>query len=70
MASPGTVYVGFVVKIDGRITDVTVKRGLSPDLNAEAICVVKSMSGLWKPGKQSGKFVSVAYTLPIKFTLE
>ena len=66
----GTVYVGFVVKTDGNLTDVNVKRGLHPDIDDEAVRVVKMMSGKWKPGMQSGKPISVAYTIPIKFRLE
>lgn len=66
----GTVYVGFYVETDGRLTEVKVKRGICSDLDNEAIYVVKSMSGKWKPGKQGGKFTRVAYTIPIKFTLD
>ena len=66
----GTVYVGFVVEKDGRITDVTIKRGLSPDVNAEAICVVKSMSGKWKAAIRNGKPEKCNFTIPIRLCLE
>lgn len=66
----GTVYVGFVVKTDGSLTDVNVKRGLHPDIDDEALRVVKMMSGKWNPGMRSGKPICVAYTIPIKFRLE
>ena len=66
----GTVYVGFVVKTDGSLTDVNVKRGLHPDIGDEAVRVVKMMSGKWKPGMRSGKPICVAYTIPIKFRLD
>jgi periplasmic protein TonB len=65
----GTVYVGFVVNTDGSIVDVTVKRGIGGGCNDEATRVVQSMPR-WKPGKQQGRAVRVAYTLPIKFKLE
>jgi periplasmic protein TonB len=65
----GTVYVGFVVDKDGSITDVAVKRGLSGGCNEEAVRVVNMMPK-WNPGKQQGRAVRVAYTLPIKFKLE
>jgi len=68
----GTVYVGFVVLEDGTINNVQVKRGLpggGAGCDEEAIRVVKTMPK-WKPGKQRGKAVRVAYTLPFKFKLE
>lgn len=68
----GTVYVGFVVLEDGSISNVQVKRGLpggGAGCDEEAVRVVKQMPK-WKPGKQRGKTVRVAYTLPFKFKLE
>ncbi len=66
----GTVYVGFVVNIDGRLSDIHIKRGINI-FNEEALRVVKLMSvGMWKCAKQSGKPARVAYTLPIKFSVE
>ena len=66
----GTVYVGFVVEIDGTLTDVSVKRGLGGLINEEAIRVVELMSGKWQAGKDKGKSVRAIYTLPIKFHLD
>jgi TonB family protein len=65
----GTVYVGFVVAEDGSVEDVMVKRGVSKDVNDEALRVVKSMPK-WEAGKLDNELVRVAYTLPIKFKLE
>ena len=65
----GTVYVGFVVGRDGTIRDVVIKRGLGGGLNEEAVRVIQLMPK-WNAGKQNGKAVSVAFTLPIKFKLE
>lgn len=64
----GTVFVGFVVSKDGSIRDVQVKRGIGGGCNDEAIRVIQSMPR-WKPGKQNGKPVNVAYTIPVKFKL-
>lgn len=64
----GKVFVQFVVEKDGSITDVKVARGVDASLDKEAVRVVKSMPK-WKPGKQRGKPVRVAYTLPINFQL-
>ncbi len=65
----GTVYVGFVVGKDGAIRDIAVRRGIGGGCNEEAVRVIQMMPK-WKPGKQNGKAVSVAYTMPVKFTLE
>lgn len=66
----GTVYVGFIVETDGQLTHITVKRGLTRDMDEEAVRVVKATSGKWKAGKQDDKIVRVAYTIPVKFRLE
>lgn len=65
----GRVYVQFVVATDGSVTQVKVARGVDPNLDKEAIRVVKSMPK-WTPGKQRGKAVKVSYTVPINFVLQ
>ena len=65
----GRVIVQFVVERDGSVSDVKVMRGVSPELDAEAIRVV-SMMPKWIPGKQRGKAVAVKYTMPIMFRLQ
>ncbi len=65
----GVVIVSFVVRFDGKIDGIKVVRGVHPALEAEALRVIGSMPD-WKPGKQSGKFVDVAYNIPIQFKLE
>ena len=64
----GTVSVRFVVKSDGSIGEVQMLRGKSPELDAEAIRVVKSLPR-FTPGRVGGKPVSAWYTLPIRFRL-
>ncbi len=64
----GRVFVGFVIGKDGKVTDVTILRGVDPYLDKEALRVVKSMPA-WKPGKQRGKPVKVRYQVPINFKL-
>ncbi len=69
----GTVFVDFIVSESGEVREVTVndessERGDSY-LRDEAIRVVKSMPR-WKPGKQQGKAVEVAFNLPITFRLD
>lgn len=64
----GRVTVQFTVKTDGSVTDVKVLRGVSPDLDKEAVRVVSS-SPKWKPGRSNGKAVDVTYTFPVIFQL-
>ena len=64
----GRVIVQFVVGRDGSIRNPKVVRGVSPELDAEAIRVV-SMMPKWNPGKQRGKAVAVNFALPIMFRL-
>ena len=65
----GRVIVQFVVGKDGSVSDIQIMRGVSPDLDAEAIRVV-GMMPKWIPGKQRGKAVTVKYTMPIMFRLQ
>lgn len=65
----GTVYVSFVVRSDGSISDVKLLRGVNEEINKEALRVVTGMPK-WKPGMQKGKPVDVQFNIPIKFSLE
>lgn len=65
----GRVFVGFVVEKDGSITNVRVLRGIGGGCDEEAVRVVQSLPK-FKPGKQRGNPVRVAYTLPIVFKLQ
>ena len=65
----GTVLVEFVVEKDGSLTQIKVKNSVYPDLDDEAIRVLKN-SPKWIPGENLGKKVRVSYTLPIKFHLQ
>ena len=65
----GKVFVSFVVDEQGKVTNAKIERGVEPSLDAESLRVVKSLKD-WKPGKEKGKTVKVAFTLPINFALE
>ena len=65
----GRVILQFVVEKDGQIGDVKVARSVDPELDAEALRVVKSMPN-FIPGRQDGKPVAVWYTIPISFKLQ
>lgn len=65
----GRVFVKFVIMPDGSVSNVEVARPFDPNLDKEAVRVVKSMPK-WTPGKQRGKAVRVSYTVPINFVLQ
>ena len=64
----GRVILSFVVDKEGNITLPTLIKGVSPELNEEAIRLVKAMPK-WEPGRQNGKPVRVKFTIPVEFRL-
>jgi periplasmic protein TonB len=65
----GKIFVQFVVDAEGKVSEVqAVGAHKGGGLEEEAVRVVKLMPN-WKPGRQSGRSVSVRYNLPIGFTL-
>lgn len=65
----GTVYLAFVVDLNGSVTNVRVIKGVTELLNEEASRVVKIMPK-WNPGNQDGEAIRVTYNLPIRFSLK
>lgn len=65
----GRVYVKFVVEVDGSITNIQVLRGVSKNIDAECIRVIKMMPK-WKAGENHGKKVRCYYTLPFTFKMQ
>ncbi len=65
----GRVTVEFIVEKDGKVTNVRVVKGVSDELDAEAVKVV-SASPKWKPGKVNGEKVRTSITIPVEFRLE
>lgn len=65
----GRVFVTFVVEKDGSVSNVKAARDIGGGCGAEAVRVIKSMPK-WTPGKQRGKAVRAAYTLPVNFVLQ
>lgn len=65
----GRVMVDFVIGKDGKVSDVRILKGLSPEIDAEVIKVV-SASPKWKPGKVNGEKVRASLTIPVEFKLE
>ena len=65
----GRVIVRFCVTAKGGVSQVSILKGVDPELDAEAIRVVNTLPA-FKPGKQGGKPVPVWYMVPITFTLK
>ena len=60
------VVVSFVIDKEGNVGNVKVIRPVSPDIDREAVRVIKLMSG-WEPGVLNGQKVDVVYNMPIVF---
>ncbi len=65
----GKVIVRFCVTAKGGVDKVEILKGVDPELDKEAIRVVKTLPA-FKPGKQGGKPVPVWYMVPINYTLK
>ncbi|MCG8473923.1 MAG: M56 family metallopeptidase [Cytophagales bacterium] len=65
----GKVLAEFVVEEDGTIDHIRILKGLSKELDQEAISVLKS-SPKWNPGLSQGHPVKVRLVLPINFSLD
>ena len=64
----GRVVVKFIISEEGKVTDVTVAKGVHEELDQEALRVV-SMSPDWTPGRQEDKPVPVMYSVPVVFQI-
>lgn len=64
----GKVIVGFTVTEDGSLSDIKVMRGVAPELDKEAVRVIKNMPK-WNPGEREGKPTRTRYVVPIYFKI-
>lgn len=65
----GRVLMRFTIDEAGRVTDVSVIRGVEPSLDREAFRVVSS-SPRWTPARNAdGKPIACTYTFPVVFQL-
>lgn len=65
----GRVIASFVVTKAGKVSDINIVRGVDPELDDEAVRVIKMMPD-WTPGRQRGEAVNVKYTIPVTFRLQ
>lgn len=64
----GRVVVSFIVEKDGSLSNIKAIQSVSPDIDAEAVRVIKN-SPKWIPGTKFGRPVRASYIVPIKFSL-
>ena len=62
----GIVLVQFYIAKDGSVKNAHIFRGLVPELDMEAMRVVKMMPN-WIPAQRKGQDVCMKMTMPIKF---
>jgi TonB family protein len=64
----GRVFLSFVISDEGKISNISILKGLGFGCDQEAVRVVSAFPR-WKPGRQNSIPVSVRYNLPINFQL-
>lgn len=64
----GTVVVSFIVNTDGTTSEAKIVRPKHPDLDREAMRVVRMMPK-WKPGEDHGKPCRAMIAIPIVFKI-
>lgn len=67
----GICYTTFIVNSQGKISDVSIKKGIPGcrECDQEAIRLIESM-GPWIPGTANGIKSSMQYDLPVEFKVE
>ena len=64
----GKVVVSFIINKDGTVTAQKVIKSVSPELDCEALRVLRMMPK-WKPGEDHGKPCRTYFSIPINFKL-
>lgn len=64
----GIVIVQYTIDGKGVVKDAKVMRGVSPELDEEALRVTNLITG-WNPATQNGKSISRVVTMPVRFVL-
>ncbi|MBD5305771.1 MAG: energy transducer TonB [Bacteroides sp.] len=65
----GVVNLQFTVHSDGSIGNIKIKRMVDPDLEAEAIRLIKQMPA-WTPANDNGTAIESTAEAAVAFTLE
>jgi TonB family protein len=64
----GTVLVQYTIDKEGIVRQAKVMRGVSPELDREALRVTNLITG-WTPASQNGKPIDRVVTMPVQFKL-
>ena len=64
----GKVLVSFIINKDGTISNPKVVKSVSPELDREALRVIRIMPK-WKPGEDHGKPCRTYFCIPVVFKL-
>jgi TonB family protein len=64
----GRVFLQFLIRKDGSLTDIKLLKGIGHGCDEEAIRVLQNAEK-WKPGTQRGRAVNVRMSIPIVFKL-
>lgn len=64
----GKVLVNFIIDKEGNVTNPRIIRSVDPELDAEALRVIRQMPK-WKPGIKDGKPIEVSMNIPFTFML-
>jgi TonB family protein len=67
-STQGKVFVGFNIEADGSISNVRVVRGISTEIDDEAVRVVRSMPK-WTPAQMNGRNVRSIKRIKVDFIL-
>ena len=64
----GTIFLSFIIGVDGGVSDIEMLRGVTSAFENEAKRLIQSMPN-WIPGRCNGTLVPVKINYPIKFSL-
>lgn len=65
----GVVLVEFFIEADGSVSMPEIKRKLFPDLDEQALRIVRNMPR-WKPASKNGQAVRCRYKIPLYYYLQ
>jgi len=64
----GSTIVSFVINVKGLVEDAKVVSGIDPELDMEAIRLVKAMPA-WQPAIYKGKPIACMLIMPVNFSI-
>jgi TonB family protein len=69
LGDEGKVYIEFTIQTDGKITHVKILRGVSDEIDFEAINVMRKIPFRMEPCSEVGILIPCNYSFPITFKL-